>query len=92
MAIRGRQSASTATLWAGKQSLHAHFRKTALVSPSLLYPIIRSLDKYYPLAGPSTSLRYAQGERTTTARAERSCDSSGVEACEKTDSHQQESV
>jgi hypothetical protein len=34
------------------------------------------------MTDPSTSLRYAQGERTTTARAERSCDSSGVEAYE----------
>ncbi|MGE0680128.1 MAG: hypothetical protein AB7P69_04330 [Candidatus Binatia bacterium] len=41
---------------------------------------LRFLDDHYPLAAPSTSLRYAQGERHIPARAERSCDSSGVGA------------
>jgi hypothetical protein len=31
---------------------------------------VRFLDEYYPLGDPSTSLRYAQGERNHTAHAE----------------------
>ena len=45
--------------------------------------LIRFLDDHYTLAASSTLPGYAQGERPIPARAERSCDSSGVEACGK---------